>query len=155
MPIDVKTASYDDPVAQQLIAEMEIDLSRFYGERHYPPQDPATWSSPDGAMMVALYDTQLAGCGGFVRLDETTAELKRMFVRAGCRRRGIARAVLVSLEDTARKLGYVKMVLETGVPQVAAQQFYLSAAYAPITCWSPHDRDPTSVCFGRELAEGD
>jgi GNAT superfamily N-acetyltransferase len=151
MSMRVETVSYDDSVATQLIEEMEIDLAQYYGVRHYPPQNLVEWSAPHGTMVVAFYETQPAGCGGFIRLDNTTAELKRMFVRMAYRRRGVASAVLASLEKTARELGYTKVVLETGVPQVGAQQFYLAAGYASMQCWPPHSLDPTSVCFGRDL----
>lgn len=155
MSIGTKTVSYANPVVQELMAEMEVDLSRFYGERHYPSQNLAEWSSPDGTMMMAFHDSQPAGCGGFIRLDDTTAELKRMFVRARYRRRGVARVLLTALEETAREFQYSKVVLETGAPQVEAQELYLAAGYVPMKCWSPHDLDPTSVCFGRELLAGD
>src|SRR6202012_4923794 len=93
-----ETVSYDDPVATLLMKEMEVDLARYYGERHYPPQNLVEWSAPHGTMVVALYEAQPVGCGGFIRLDETTAELKRMFVRMAYRRRGVASAVLAALE---------------------------------------------------------
>jgi putative acetyltransferase len=150
--IELKAVDYYDPAVQGLIGEMEIDLAQFYGERHYPPQDVRDWSAPHGAMVVALWDGDPAACGGLIRLDDDTAELKRMFTRASYRRRGIAAMLLSHLEGIAEDLGYSMMVLETGLPQVDAQRLYLSAGYEPMDCWPPHDSDETSMCFGRALS---
>jgi GNAT superfamily N-acetyltransferase len=151
VPIELKTVDYYEPVARILIGEMEDDLAQFYGERHYPPQDVRDWSAPHGAMVVALWDGDPAACGGLTRLDGDTAEPKRMFTRVSYRRRGVAAMLLSHLEGIARDLGYSMMALETGLPQVDAQRLYLSAGYQPMHCWPPHDRDETSVCFGRAL----
>ena len=151
VPIELMATDYYDPVAQNLMGQMENDLAQFYGERHFPPQDVRDWSAPHGAMVVALWDGDPAACGGLIQLDGETAELKRMFTSARYRRRGIAAMLLSHLEGIAKDLGYSKMVLETGLPQVDAQRLYLSAGYQPMDCWPPHDSDETSVCFGRTL----
>ena len=152
VPIELKAVDYYDPVAQALMGEMEDNLAQFYGERHYPPQDGRDWSAPHGAMVVALWDGEPAACGGLIRHDDDTAELKRMFTRVSYRRRGVAAMLLSHLEGMARDLGYSMMVLETGLPQVDAQRLYLVAGYEQMDCWPPHDTDETSVCFGRPLS---
>jgi GNAT superfamily N-acetyltransferase len=152
-PIELMAVDYYDPAAQGLMGQMEDDLAQFYGERHFPPQDGRDWSAPHGAMVVALWDGEPAACGGLIRFDGGTAELKRMFTRIGYRRRGVAALVLSHLESLATDLGYSKMVLETGLPQVDAQRLYRSSGYEQMDCWPPHDRDETSICFGRVLSD--
>ncbi len=142
---------YDAPLAQALMQEMADDLASLYGPGSYPAQDPAHWAAPDGALFVLRVGDEPVGCGGFIRHDRTTAELKRMYVRPPWRREGRARALLDVLEAEALRLGYGHMVLETGGAQVAARKLYVQAGYAPCPCWPPHDGDPTSVCFRREL----
>ena len=151
MSMRVETVSYNDPVATILMKEMEVDLAQYYGSVTIHPRSWSNGRLPTERWLWLSTKLNPLGCGGFIRLDDTTAELKRMFVRKAYRRRGVASAVLASLEKTARELGYTKVVLETGVPQVEAQQFYLAAGYASMQCWPPHSSDPTSVCFGRDL----
>jgi GNAT superfamily N-acetyltransferase len=79
------------------------------------------------------------------------AEVRRMFVDAAYRRRGIGRQVLETLEQQARALGYRRLSLETGNRQRPAIALYERAGYRRIAPFGPHVGDPTSVCFGKEL----
>jgi GNAT superfamily N-acetyltransferase len=153
MTPEVLSESYDAPVVQALVQEMADDLAHFYGPASYPQQDPSRWSPPHGIVLVAYLDRVPAACGGLIRFDDRTAELKRMFTRPQYRGQGLASELLSALEHTARHLGYQRVVLETGVPQVHAQALYEKAGYTRIPCWSPHDTDPRSVCFGRDLSD--
>lgn len=149
--LDIRSVSYDADVTQMLVQEMADDLAQYYGPASYPAQDPSLWAAPDGAMFVVYMTGEPIACGGLLRRDASTAELKRMFVRPSYRRTGVARKLLTALETEAERLGYVRIVLETGVAQLAAQALYLAAGYKASPCWPPHDDDPTSVCFSREL----
>jgi GNAT superfamily N-acetyltransferase len=149
---ELRSHSYDDPVVLELVQEMADDLAHLYGPASYPPQDPKDWSSPLGCMAVVYSEGVAVGCGGFIRHDERSAELKRMFVRPAARRRGLARRLLRDLEGQARSLGYERVVLETGAPQVEARELYLSEGYRQVTCWPPHDVDPTSMCFAKSIS---
>jgi len=89
----------------------------------YPDFDPgrqppapleAFTAERGGAFLVASVDGALAGCGGVQRLDETTAEIRRVFVREAARRRGVARALVEGLLAVARELGYARVRLDTG-----------------------------------------
>ncbi len=151
MATETKAQSYDDPIVLQLVQEMADDLAPQYGPASYPPQDPKDWAPPVGGMFVAYVEGVAVGCAGFIRHDEATAELKRMFVRPSQRRRGTARRLLHHLEFEARSRGYRRLVLETGTQQPAALQLYRSEGFRMIACWPPHDEDPTSVCFAQDL----
>jgi GNAT superfamily N-acetyltransferase len=153
MTLAVLNETYDAPVVQTLVQEMADDLAHFYGPGSYPQQDPSRWSPPHGDVLVAYLDRVPAACGGLIRFDDRTAELKRMFTRPQYRRRGLASELLTALEHRARQLGYQRVVLETGVPQVQARALYEKAGYTRIPCWCPHDTDPTSVCFGRDITD--
>ena len=145
----IRRHSYDDRAVQLLVGEMADDLASLYGPGRYPPQDPAKWAPPEGTMLVAWSGEVPVGCGGFVRHDAVTAEVKRMFVRAGYRRLGVARLLLRQLDEAAARLGYRSLVLETGTLQLAAQALYREAGFRETPCWPPHDGDPTSLCFSR------
>jgi GNAT superfamily N-acetyltransferase len=59
------------------------------------------------------------------------AELKRLFVRALYRRRGLARVLLATAENRALELGYRQLILETGSKQPEAVALYQAQGYQP------------------------
>jgi GNAT superfamily N-acetyltransferase len=91
------------------------------------------------------------GCGAVRRLDQATAELKRMFVAPGIRGQGVGRALLRALEDEARGLGARRLVLETGIRQRAALALYRKTGFAVIPAFGEYVDSPTSVCMGKDL----
>ena len=56
--------------------------------------------------LAAVVGGRAVGCGGLQALDAGTGELKRMYVRPAYRGRGIARQLLVALEELAFRQGH-------------------------------------------------
>jgi len=121
----------DGPEGHVLIGELQQEYVTRYGGPDETPVDPRAFDLPDGVFLVAELDGELAGCAGLRRHEGETAELKRMYVRAGYRRRGLARVLLGAVEDEARKLGYRQLLLETGSRQPEAVALYENSGYAP------------------------
>jgi GNAT superfamily N-acetyltransferase len=67
------------------------------------------------------------------------------------RGQGLGRGLLAALEDEARRLGYLGLVLETGDRQPEALGLYRSSGYAPIPCYPPYDSRALSLCFEKRL----
>ena len=87
------------------------------------------------------------------RLDEATAELKRMFVDPTVRGQGIGRALVEALESEARLLGVTTVVLETGARLAPAIKLYESMGYTRIPLFGEYLSSPdTSLCFGKPLS---
>lgn len=87
---------------------------------------------PAGVFLV-LYDRQRpVACGGLKVLGEGTGEIKRMFVASEARRRGLGLAVLEALEQQARQLGLVRLVLDTALPLEEAASMYLASGYRQV-----------------------
>lgn len=68
---------------------------------------------PDGRLYIAWCDGQPAGCIALRRLDDTTCELKRLYVRPAFRGQGIAGVMMQRILDDARAIGYTAMQLDT------------------------------------------
>jgi GNAT superfamily N-acetyltransferase len=107
----------------------------------------------DGAFLVAYLDDMAVGCGAVRRLDEATAEIKRMYVDPSVRGRGIGRALVEALECEARLVGVTRIVLETGTRLAPAIKLYEAMGYARIPPFGEYLSSPnTSLCFGKSLA---
>src|SRR6266545_4410509 len=119
---------------------------------HRPATDPelAALLAEQQAELRVL-DGVVVGCGGLQRLDETTAEIKRMYVRPPHRRRGISRRMLAALEALAMERGCTVVRLETGSYMPGAIAFYRSAGYEQIPPYGQYAGNPFSVCLERQL----
>jgi GNAT superfamily N-acetyltransferase len=121
-----------------------------------PPDRPWPENAPLGprdVYVIAYGDAHPIACGSLRELDGGTAEVKRMYVVREYRRKRIARAVLSHLVARARRLGYRRLVLETGDRQPAAMALYASSGFQRIAPFGRCPDDPTSVCFERHLCD--
>ncbi|MEL6635793.1 MAG: GNAT family N-acetyltransferase [Bacteroidota bacterium] len=90
-------------------------------------------------------------CGAIKPHGERAMEVKRMYVRAAARGRGIATELLRGLEHWARELGRERCVLETGVRYPEAIALYRKNDYQPIPNYDQYENVATSRCFGKAL----
>ena len=133
--IEVRRVPADEPPATDLVAAMVDEVSELYGRIDVPGAPTATPTdfSPPGGGFVVLVDEGRAVAGGVIkRLDDDACEIKRMYVLPEARGRGLGRALLIALEDEARRLGYAIARLDTGPQQPGAQRMYEDAGYRPI-----------------------
>ena len=90
-------------------------------------------------------------CGGLCRYDAEAAEIRRMYVLPERRGGGLSRRMLEALEAEARKVGYSRVRLETGVRQHEALGLYRSSGFEEIPRYGPYVDDELSVCFEKAL----
>jgi GNAT superfamily N-acetyltransferase len=84
-----------------------------------------------------------------------TAEVRRMFVEAAYRRRGVGRSVLSALERRAATMGYRRLVLETGNRQTPAIALYEASGFRSTEPFGPYEGDPLNRCFEKVLRAQD
>jgi putative acetyltransferase len=153
--IDIRRGTLASPDAVRLIAALNAELKATFpepGATHFSLTGTQV-EAGDGAFVVAHLDAVAVGCGAVRRLDEATAELKRMYVDPSVRGRGIGRALVAALEREARLLGMTKIVLETGTRLAPAIKLYEAMGYARIPLFGEYLSSPdTSLCFGKLLA---
>ena len=154
MGVEVVEIRYDDPVIQALTREVQAEYGRLYGgDGDTSPIDPEQFVPPRGVFLLASLDGAAAGMGGW-RLGgpaDGDAEIKRMYVRAGRRRGGVARQILAELERTAARAGVKRLVLETGTAQPEAIALYRSAGFSGIPAFGHYACSPDAVHLGRVL----
>lgn len=154
MTTTLRQESLDAPIVQTLIRELNAELDQRYpeeGANHFR-LDPDELGPGRGVFLVAYLDGVGVGCGA-VRLNEPGVfEVKRMYVKPDCRGRGIAGAVLESLEQHARALGARQLVLETGDRQQESLAVYRRAGFVEIPRFGEYVDSPLSLCMGKTLA---
>jgi GNAT superfamily N-acetyltransferase len=173
--LELTEEPYDGPAGAVLIQELLADINERYRDwavgltdEEIAAADHAYLAevTPDavqrltGAFVVARLDGELAGCGAVrsyvpyhddLPAEDGVAEIKRMYTRAGARRRGVSRAVLQRLEEIAVELGYHRLVLETGSPQPEAIALYEGSGWHRIEPYGHYRDEDTSICFAKDL----
>lgn len=102
--------------------------------------------------VVVFYSDDVAvGCGAFKEYDSKSVEIKRMFVHADFRGKGIAAKILSELELWAKELNYLESILETGNKQTAAIALYLKSGYTIIANYGQYSTVENSICMKKKL----
>jgi GNAT superfamily N-acetyltransferase len=152
--ITTRIVSPRSPEATRLLAALTTEIAALYADRGddggagFTIEDA---EAPRAAFVVAWLDGRPVGCGAIRPYDDACAEVKRMFVLKDVRGRGIAGVVLDALEREAVRLGYTRMLLETGDRQPQAVRVYERAGYVRIPQYGIYVDWIGSLCFGKDL----
>jgi len=142
--LEVRRVRQSDPDAAPLVAELTFEYTSRYGplgaEEMQRPAD--VFEPPHGQFLLLLEAGEAVAGGAFKRYDAETAELKRIWTHSRHRRRGLARRVLVELENEVRAFGYRRIYLTTGPRQPEARGLYLATGYTPLF---DVDADPLTI----------
>ena len=135
---------------QNLVLELDKDLAKENGDTN---DFFAQYNKTDliKNVVVALNDYLPVGCGAMKEFDNSTMEIKRMYVTIEMRGKGVAIAVLNDLESWAKELGYKKCVLETGDKMLEAIGLYKKSGYKIIKNYGQYENIESSICFEKEL----
>ena len=93
---------------------------------------PGKFAPPSGRLSLAHYDGRPAGTVALRDLGNQICEMKSMFVESQHLGKGIGRALAEAVLQEARTIGYIKMRLDTGPRQIAAQTLYRSLGFREI-----------------------
>ena len=140
----------EEPPASELLAEMRVELNDVYesfSRLDNPALSPSELRPPGGAYLVGFAGDDAVAGGGLRRLTDEVAEIKRMYVRPQARSRGVARALLVALEEAAVSLGYAAARLDTGPKQMHGLALYRSAGYVDV---EPYNDNPFACFWGEK-----
>ncbi|WP_394615725.1 GNAT family N-acetyltransferase [Lentzea sp. JNUCC 0626] len=132
--LEVRRVRQSDPIAAPLVAELTYEYTTRYGPSGAQEmQRPAdVFEPPNGQFLLLVEAGEAVAGGAFMRYDDETAEMKRIWTHSGHRRRGLARRVLLELEAEARTFGYSRIYLTTGPRQPEAKGLYLASGYTPL-----------------------
>lgn len=102
-------------------------------------------------IIVAYEGNAPIGCGCWKAVDDTTAEVKRIYVEPAFRRRGVASAIIELLESHILASGYSMALLETARTTGDSKALYLSLGYREIPYYGSPAGAENCRCFLKEL----
>lgn len=122
----------------EYIEEMGADpLLRSYFEAQHFFADidnmPRGYEAPDGVYLLAYVNGIAAATVAVRRLDETTCEMKRLYVRPAFQGMGLGRSLAKRAISEAKYLGYLRMRLDNSKSVMAkANALYASLGFYEI-----------------------
>ncbi|HYN61205.1 MAG TPA: GNAT family N-acetyltransferase [Rubrivivax sp.] len=97
---------------------------------------PGDYAAPEGLLLLAFADDELAGCVAMRRLSEVdhanACEMKRLFVRRAFRRFGLGRLLAQALMEHAAAAGYSVMLLDTLDEMESARELYATLGFEEV-----------------------
>jgi len=147
----LRALPYDDPVAQYLVEQVQLEYVDRYGGRDGAVVDPAEFVPPRGLFLVAEVDGVPAACGAWRAHGEGVAEIKRVYVEPDFRRRGLAQLVVAALERSAAAAGHRSVVLNSGMRQPEALALYARLGYVTVPGYGIYAGARDARFLGKDL----
>lgn len=113
----------------------ELNIPELMSEHDYDDirrKFPGNHVPPEGCLLIATVDGQVAGCVAVGRLSETICEMRTLFVRPEFRGAGVGRELAEASLEEAIKFGYETIRLDTLGFMTGALQLYDSLGFYEI-----------------------
>jgi len=137
------------PAAKHVILSVAYNIFGFEGTleesiRHFEASGEfndmnevqSNYFEAGGTFLVVLNGDQVVGSGALRRLDDETAELKRMWLLEKYHGQGIGYQLISQIIDFAHQNGYARIRLQTSPIQVRALSFYRQVGFYEISCYN-------------------
>ena len=140
---DIRLQAPDSPALIDATRELFAEYARALGIdlcfQHFDAELaalPGEYAAPNGGLLLAFVDGDLAGCGAFRPLPDAdianACEMKRLYVRRAFRRFGLGRLLAQALIDGATQSGYSAMLLDTLDDMEAARGLYETLGFVDV-----------------------
>ena len=149
---DIKIIETDPNSSKALLLLEELSealeaITGSSGKNSFHPEDVCI---PRSSFVIAYDENgEALGCGGFRPINESTAEVKRMYART--KSIGVGTKILMYLEIQASKLDYTYLWVETRLINERAVAFYENRGYYRIPNYGKYNSNPEAVCFEKKI----
>src|SRR2546429_9412174 len=110
---------------------------------------PGDYAPPEGRLLLAEYEGQLAACVALHKLEPDICEMKRLYLRPQFRGKGLGRILAERIMTEARQIGYSLMRLDTVEPVMKdAVVMYRKLGFKEI---APYRENPIAGAMYMEL----
>jgi ribosomal protein S18 acetylase RimI-like enzyme len=144
----------DIDLARELFREyhrsLGVDLC-FQDFEHELESLPGEYAPPSGRLLLRYEEEALAGCVALRKIDDSTCEMKRLYVRPEFRGRQLGRRLAEAVINESRVIGYRKMKLDTLPTMTTAITMYRSLGFKPTP---PYRHNPVPGALFMELDLG-
>jgi GNAT superfamily N-acetyltransferase len=152
--IQVRAAA-DIAVVRDLFREyaasigVDLEYQRFSAELGALPGE---YAPPAGELLLARVSGEVAGCVALRALDQSTLEMKRLYVRPCRRGSGLGKRLVEAAVTLARQRGYAELRLDTLASMASAQALYRTLGFSEI---APYGQEflPGTRFFALPLAD--
>lgn len=134
---------------REYAASLDFDLC-FQGFEEELADLPGPYAEPQGTLLLAERDGEVAGCVAFKKLEDGVCEMKRLYVRPAHRGKGVGRTLTEAIVEAAREQGYDAMRLDTVASMHAARSLYRSLGFRETEAYYHNPLDEV-VYMEREL----
>ncbi|MDN5503483.1 MAG: GNAT family N-acetyltransferase [Comamonas sp.] len=90
---------------------------------------PGKYEAPQGRLLLAREGDTVLGCAALRSVDESTCEMKRVYVRPAARGRNLGRLLVEAILIEAKLAGYSRICLDVLPEFTAAQTLYESMGF--------------------------
>jgi GNAT superfamily N-acetyltransferase len=146
----IQRTTSEHPDFGLLVKQLDAHLWEMYPETQ-ALYDTFNVIEENKTVVIAYRDDEPVGCGCFKQVNAETAELKRMFVRADARGKGVSHLIMDALEQWATEAGYRYLVLETMHKQIPAISLYQKRGFIRIENYEPYVGLTNSLCMRKEI----
>jgi GNAT superfamily N-acetyltransferase len=125
---------------EEYAASIGVDLC-FQGFDHEMATLPRDYGRPLGRLLLALDESDPAGCVGLRPLGPDICEMKRLYVRQPYRGTGLGQRLAERIIDEGRAAGYQRMRLDTLPTMRRARALYTQLGFVGIPPYRPNPID--------------
>ena len=112
--------------------EFDLDFQDFKKELKKLPGD---YAPPEGKILLAFYNEELAGCVGLRKFKDDICEMKRLYVRPKFRKKSIGKTLSKEIIQKSKEIGYKYMRLDTLPSMEDAIKLYIALGFKEIPAY--------------------
>ncbi len=151
MESNIQVIEYDinSEAANLLLSELSDKLNIITGNSGEASFNKNDVLDERSVFVIAEADDKPVGCGAIRKIDNYTAEVKRMCARKSGS--GTGTCILNFLEKKAKEFGYSTLICETRKINTDAVGFYIKNGYHVIENYGKYVGRDEAICFEKQI----